>query len=133
MYFFFFFSSRRRHTRSLCDWSSDVCSSDLDLPLGADVDARRRLVEEEDAGVGEKRAREGDQLALAERETPAALGHLGVVPVLELGDELVGADGARRGAHLLFARVRAAEQDVLADGAREKEALLRDDAELAPQ
>src|SRR5438132_9834549 len=29
MIFFFFFSSRRRHTRSLCDWSSDVCSSDL--------------------------------------------------------------------------------------------------------
>src|SRR5204863_5610753 len=28
--FFFFFSSRRRHTRSLRDWSSDVCSSDLD-------------------------------------------------------------------------------------------------------
>src|SRR5574343_866048 len=28
---FFFFSSRRRHTRSLCDWSSDVCSSDLYL------------------------------------------------------------------------------------------------------
>src|SRR5438034_11471255 len=28
---FFFFSSRRRHTRSLCDWSSDVCSSDLEL------------------------------------------------------------------------------------------------------
>src|SRR5438034_11365356 len=27
----FFFSSRRRHTRSLCDWSSDVCSSDLFL------------------------------------------------------------------------------------------------------
>src|SRR5438034_8716452 len=30
--FFFFFSSRRRHTRSLCDWSSDVCSSDLACP-----------------------------------------------------------------------------------------------------
>src|SRR5438132_10450119 len=29
MFKFFFFSSRRRHTRSLCDWSSDVCSSDL--------------------------------------------------------------------------------------------------------
>src|SRR2546430_12811850 len=27
--FFFFFSSRRRHTRFDCDWSSDVCSSDL--------------------------------------------------------------------------------------------------------
>src|SRR5215204_6587014 len=30
----FFFSSRRRHTRSLCDWSSDVCSSDLRLEAG---------------------------------------------------------------------------------------------------
>src|SRR5256886_10101401 len=30
----FFFSSRRRHTRFDCDWSSDVCSSDLViLPL----------------------------------------------------------------------------------------------------
>src|SRR5438094_4762264 len=27
---FFFFSSRRRHTRSYGDWSSDVCSSDLE-------------------------------------------------------------------------------------------------------
>src|SRR5438132_12565295 len=27
----FFFSSRRRHTISLCDWSSDVCSSDLGI------------------------------------------------------------------------------------------------------
>src|SRR5260370_3407296 len=26
-----FFSSRRRHTRFKCDWSSDVCSSDLPL------------------------------------------------------------------------------------------------------
>src|SRR5206468_4507701 len=29
--FCFFFSSRRRHTRSDRDWSSDVCSSDLDI------------------------------------------------------------------------------------------------------
>src|SRR5688572_17972402 len=29
IFFFFFFSSRRRHTRFDCDWSSDVCSSDL--------------------------------------------------------------------------------------------------------
>src|SRR2546427_2868070 len=28
-YLIFFFSSRRRHTRFDCDWSSDVCSSDL--------------------------------------------------------------------------------------------------------
>src|SRR5206468_6135748 len=29
----FFFSSRRRHTRSDRDWSSDVCSSDLFVPV----------------------------------------------------------------------------------------------------
>src|SRR5688572_85386 len=33
--FFFFFSSRRRHTRFDCDWSSDVCSSDL--PAGRKI------------------------------------------------------------------------------------------------
>src|SRR5262245_66084014 len=33
IFFFFFFSSRRRHTRCLSDWSSDVCSSDLDPRL----------------------------------------------------------------------------------------------------
>src|SRR6266481_1938322 len=47
--FFFFFSSRRRHTRWNCDWSSDVCSSDLPgkgsvftvrLPGSADSQAR---------------------------------------------------------------------------------------------
>src|SRR3989454_9907625 len=30
VFFFFFFSSRRRHTRLQGDWSSDVCSSDLE-------------------------------------------------------------------------------------------------------
>src|SRR5438034_10156215 len=44
-FFFFFFSSRRRHTRSLCDWSSDVCSSDLvsDEPSGTSAGAADRL------------------------------------------------------------------------------------------
>src|SRR5206468_2783778 len=32
-FLFFFFSSRRRHTRSDRDWSSDVCSSDLEPRL----------------------------------------------------------------------------------------------------
>src|SRR5205807_5568655 len=43
---FFFFSSRRRHTRLQGDWSSDVCSSDLNgcpvssgLTLGGDISA----------------------------------------------------------------------------------------------
>src|SRR6266481_8492499 len=36
---FFFFSSRRRHTRWNCDWSSDVCSSDLH-PWGVKIEPR---------------------------------------------------------------------------------------------
>src|SRR5436190_7419095 len=39
----FFFSSRRRHTISLCDWSSDVCSSDLRPEIEAA--ARERFTE----------------------------------------------------------------------------------------
>src|SRR5256884_595143 len=34
---FFFFSSRRRHTRCSRDWSSDVCSSDLLVPVLASL------------------------------------------------------------------------------------------------
>src|SRR6266496_5875608 len=52
--FFFFFSSRRRHTRSLRDWSSDVCSSDLSgccgrraSALSSRSPARRRSRSEE--------------------------------------------------------------------------------------
>src|SRR6266480_5067851 len=41
LFFFFFFSSRRRHTRLTCDWSSDVCSSDLDHVFAADVSLRQ--------------------------------------------------------------------------------------------
>src|SRR5207237_2416610 len=36
----FFFSSRRRHTRFKCDWSSDVCSSDLKGQLLFEIDPR---------------------------------------------------------------------------------------------
>src|SRR5260370_40591732 len=53
----FFFSSRRRHTRFKCDWSSDVCSSDLTwdetkpaLPLF------RQLVKDRVAGAMKARA-----------------------------------------------------------------------------
>src|SRR5205085_6842769 len=48
----FFFSSRRRHTRFDCDWSSDVCSSDLyaiQQPSHAHVVESKRGV---DCGAG---------------------------------------------------------------------------------
>src|SRR6202012_5749630 len=39
--YYFFFSSRRRHTRPLCDWSSDVCSSDLISLSNARLDTKQ--------------------------------------------------------------------------------------------
>src|SRR2546427_6007667 len=42
---FFFFSSRRRHTRFDCDWSSDVCSSDLVLTADITMETKRRALE----------------------------------------------------------------------------------------
>src|SRR6185437_12203570 len=85
----------------------------FDRPLGADVDRGRRLVEDEDSRVGEKRTGEGDELALAQREARAALAELRLVPVLEPQDELVRADGLRSADDLLGARVGLAEGDVL--------------------
>src|SRR5256886_9533519 len=52
----FFFSSRRRHTRFDCDWSSDVCSSDLiDRHAGESGQGRECEME------NEPRARKGDR------------------------------------------------------------------------
>src|SRR2546430_8770662 len=61
----FFFSSRRRHTRFDCDWSSDVCSSDLELgardyvakPFALDELIARVRVQLRAAGLGEHEER----------------------------------------------------------------------------
>src|SRR5215510_15612819 len=41
----FFFSSRRRHTRWPRDWSSDVCSSDLDVDAELERGGRHQRLE----------------------------------------------------------------------------------------
>src|SRR6267142_5896966 len=57
--YFFFFSSRRRHTRLTCDWSSDVCSSDLWISF----ERARRL-----AHAGQQREAAGVWLQIASAE-----------------------------------------------------------------
>src|SRR5215204_1912504 len=79
----FFFSSRRRHTRSLCDWSSDVCSSDLGREglLAERVMLRRRrcACDGLDRWVGED--------GLERRGVPAELGRESRDPFLVRVDE----------------------------------------------
>src|SRR5437867_4201103 len=73
----FFFSSRRRHTRSYGDWSSDVCSSDL-----------------QDHSTGPIAFTVGDaEMAPANLQLSAASSNPGLVP---LGNIVFGGSGANR-------------------------------------
>src|SRR6266496_15558 len=101
MFFFFFFSSRRRHTRSLRDWSSDVCSSDLRAHWLAGIEqveilllrAVRRDQRREDRARHEDRDEEGaeDRARVADEPvpglTPQSGGSLDLnLSCFELGD-----------------------------------------------
>src|SRR5882762_5034925 len=111
--FFFFFSSRRRHTRFKCDWSSDVCSSDL--PVAGAARARRRQAVK--------------RLAIATRSSRLALwqaGHVkqrlealhaglevGLLPMTTRGDELIDQRLDQAGGKGLFIKEL---ENALADG-----------------
>src|SRR2546430_3438345 len=64
--FLFFFSSRRRHTRFDCDWSSDVCSSDLILTARMDEDVQVIVI----TGSGEKFFCAGANIQMLANVTP---------------------------------------------------------------
>src|SRR6266568_145853 len=88
--FFFFFSSRRRHTRWNCDWSSDVCSSDLahrldeQAPVGiAGHDAGASLAPLEQAFAGVEEQSSFDLLRLLAVAFVAIVGEDRANPALE--------------------------------------------------
>src|SRR4051812_49973783 len=91
--FFFFFSSRRRHTRLTCDWSSDVCSSDLTLDV---VQAEGELFMVMEYVAGESLAR----LLLVAREKgarpSARVGVAIVAGALRSEERRVGKEGRSR-------------------------------------
>src|SRR5260221_2179492 len=77
----FFLSSRRRHTRSLCDWSSDVCSSDLTEAV-VGYAYRREVIEVRVLG-------QGAQPVVPHRTVRVADHGLGVTAVVELAKRVV--------------------------------------------
>src|SRR6266700_6334969 len=88
--FFFFFSSRRRHTSFSRDWSSDVCSSDLDV---------RPAVKEQIESLGAK-VLDVPYLTDEEREIAQGVGgYARPMPV----------DWMRRQAELVHERAKAAD------------------------
>src|SRR5690242_21187579 len=100
---FFFFSSRRRHTRLTCDWSSDVCSSDL-CSIG--IGERTKKIGVLAAGRGDQFASAGEDIhlqhrfvgqAVAERrrlDTQAADREIGRAACRERGKSATGAGGS---------------------------------------
>src|ERR1051326_3564538 len=105
----------------------------LDDALALRVERAGRLVEDENARIGDERARDGDALALAARERGAALADDGVVALGELEDEIMRAGEPRRRDHALERHARIGERDVLAHRAVEQHVLLQHDADLAAQ
>ena len=111
----------------------DLAQGGVDLFLGPRVDRRRRVVEHEDARVGEHRARDGDALALAARQREPAFAHERVVAVGERVDERRSPGDRRRTAHVVVGGVGPAVRDVVAHAVGEEERVLEHHSDLAPQ
>src|SRR6266480_6036043 len=126
---FFFFSSRRRHTRLTCDWSSDVCSSDLVYVQG--------LVEDvEDAGPGVRgigRAAYGPRVEVAARAGGAAVRAAGLQLVDGQADGAGGAERLNHGeGHDGLPGPAAPVVDVEREPGRQVDQLGRDDRQVVP-
>src|SRR2546427_1828777 len=91
VFYFFFFSSRRRHTRFDCDWSSDVCSSDLQAFAALDeVLMGQEPVHEHEGGTAHQDGRTYDP---ARRPAAATEQFLGAHGLQSRQDQREGARG----------------------------------------
>src|SRR6266699_3149072 len=106
----------------------------LDLVFGGAVNRAGRVVQDEDARIGQQGARNGDALPLSAGKGHTALANQRVVTILEAQDEVVRLGIFRC---LLNRRlVRPLSQsigDILPDGAREEEDILLDGRNLRAQ
>src|SRR5579885_1777357 len=101
--------------------------------FGHGIDVGCRLVEDEDARIGQQGAGEGDELALAHAQVTPAFANGRIVAVGQLQHQFVQADGAGRLLDLFVCGVQATVANVLADSAGEEELLLQHNADLAAQ
>src|SRR5580693_7723933 len=105
----------------------------LNNALALVVERARRLVEDEDARVGNQRTGDGDALPLAAGQAAAALSHDRVVAFRQFEDEVVGAGKLRRGNDTLGRQGGIGQRDVFPDRAVEQHVFLKHDADLAAQ
>src|SRR2546430_12279783 len=92
--FIFFFSSRRRHTRFDCDWSSDVCSSDL--PRKKPIHDASMLTADQVSRWAFRRSR-ASRISRSNGVSPSGAGATGAVPAARRSEERrVGKKGRYR-------------------------------------
>ena len=113
--------------------AQQVVDGVLDKLLRLRVDGGRRLVEHEDARIGQHGARKGDQLLFARGQAVAALADVAVPALFELGRDLIGRNGPRRCLDLGVRGVQTAVADVLADRAGEQVRILQHIADVRVQ
>ena len=121
--------------------SDDECGSPFHEPfqrfqkqgLGLRVERAGGFVQDEDRGILQKRARDGEPLPLATGEGPATLAQHGFVALRQTDDEIVGIGGASRRFDLGTGRFGAAKSDVICDRKRKKERLLQDQPYLCAE
>jgi hypothetical protein len=97
------------------------------------VQPRRRLVEDQDRGVPDERAGDGQPLPLPSGQGRGPLAEDGVVAIGHGRDEVVGGRLLGRGDDVLGRRPLAAVGDVLRHGAAQQQRLLQHHADLLPQ
>ena len=98
-----------------------------------DVQAGHRLIQNQDGGIANEGAGDGDALLLSAGESRAAFADDRVITIFQFADELVGIGGPGRRPNLLLAGLRFAVGNVFVDGRSEENGLLEDDADLSSQ
>src|SRR6267142_2711675 len=105
----------------------------LDQGLRFGIEARRRLVEDQDRRVGKKRARQRDALPLAARQLDAAFADQRAVALRQSQDELMRVGKTRGLLDRRHAGARPAVGDVLGQRAVKQDRILLHDRDLAAQ
>ena len=105
----------------------------LDGPLGFGVEGGGGFVEDQDGGVPQEGAGDGQSLPLPPGEEGAALGDGGVVALRHGGDEVVGVGGLGGGFDLVAGGFGHAVGDVVGDGVVEEEGVLGDESDALAQ
>ena len=102
----------------------------LDQRFRDHIDARGGFVHDQDARIRQDGAGDGNELALADGQVGAVFQDFGCITIGQVAHEGVEIGRSTSGGDLVVRGVGTSEADVLGNGAREDEGILRDQAHL---